>query len=95
MVTLVMCTHRMWNEKTSKYSYTKDTIWLSRMFFKEKVEDYKEESNSHGKVRVNPNHASKERREDNGSNNFQTALLSWMAKPKTKDGYGTQCVHAP
>ena len=42
--------YRMWNEKTNKYSETRDAIWLSCMIFKEKIEDYKEESNSHGKV---------------------------------------------
>ena len=53
------------------------------MFFKDKVEDYKEESNSHGKVWVNPNHMSEERREDNGSDNLSDS--SSVVDGKTKD----------
>ena len=73
----------MWNEKTNKYSETRDAIWLSRILFKEKVEDYKEDSNSHGKVWVNPNHTSEERREDNSSDILSES--SSVVDGKTRD----------
>ena len=75
--------HRMWNQKINKHSETRDTIWLDHIFFKEKVEDSKNESNSHGKVLVNPDHTSEERREDKGSDNLSDS--SSVVDGKTKD----------
>ena len=37
--------HRMWNQKTNKYSETRDVIWLNRMYFEETVKNYEEELN--------------------------------------------------
>ena len=70
-------------DKYHKHSETRDTIWLDHIFFKEKVEDSKNESNSHGKVLVNPDHTSEERREDNGSDNLSDS--SSVVDGKIKD----------
>ena len=53
------------------------------MFFKDKGEDYKEESTNHGKVWVHPNNTSEERREDNGSDNLSDS--SSVVDGKNKD----------
>ena len=75
---------RMWKKETNKCSETRDTIWLSCMLFKEKVKDYKEESNSHSKVWVNLNHMPEERREDSGSDNNLSDSSS-VVDDKTRD----------
>ena len=53
--------------------------------FKKKVEDRGEESNSHAKVWVNnPNHTSKERRENNSSDNLSDSSSAVDGKAKDK-----------
>ena len=53
--------------------------------FKKKVEDCKEESNSHGKVWVNnSNHTFEERRENNSSDNLSDSSSDVDDKAKDK-----------
>ena len=70
MVILAMCIAR--GMKRQKMSILKPETQSGSVTCFSRIRSkttYKEESNSHGKVWVNPNHTSEERRQDNGSDN--------------------------